>query len=199
MPLESTLTPATDRRVRRSRTALMAAAITVVSEHGTADVALSEIAEAADVGRKVAYQQFGDLGTLLLEAALDLLRRELVPDIDTLPPGRTRALASAHHFAAHRAFYRAVLTSSSAFALESGLAQLLWPYTRERLEDMFGDELEPAMITDLAVHLGGGATAMLKTWLTSGDRQLDPASFADRMMRVAYFLVPATDTETGLP
>lgn len=171
----------------------MAAAIAVVTRHGTADVAMSEIAEVADIGRKAAYHQFGDLGTLLLEAALDLVRRELLPDVETLPAGRARALASARHFAQHRVFYRALLTSSSAYPLESGLAQLLWPFTRERLEEVFGGDLSPTMITDLVVHQGGGATAMLKAWLRSPEGQLDPEAFADRMLKVAYFLLPTTD------
>ncbi|WP_245845438.1 TetR/AcrR family transcriptional regulator [Mycobacterium arosiense] len=191
MTFASTLSPPTDRRVRRSRAALMSSAIAVVTTHGTTNVGLSEIAERADVSRKVAYQQFGDLQTLLLEAGLDLARRELVPDVETLPPGRTRALACARHFAEHRVFYRALLTSSSGFALEAGLAQLLWPYTRDRLEELFGGEFDPQLIGDLAVHLGGGAMAMLKAWLTRGENHLDAEAFADRMLRVAYFLVPA--------
>ncbi|MFI1212945.1 TetR family transcriptional regulator [Streptomyces sp. NPDC020802] len=37
-------------------------------ERGTSAVALSDIAEAADVSRKVVYQPFGDRDTQLLEA-----------------------------------------------------------------------------------------------------------------------------------
>ena len=78
--LESpTLPPARDRRVRRSRAVLMAAAVTLVSERGTADVPVAEIADTADVSRRLVYQQFHDRETLLLEAALDLARRELLP------------------------------------------------------------------------------------------------------------------------
>jgi AcrR family transcriptional regulator len=45
--------PALDRRVRRSRTALMRAAVALVTECGTAAVSLSDVAEAADVSRRV--------------------------------------------------------------------------------------------------------------------------------------------------
>jgi len=51
----------------------------LVTERGTAAVSLSDIAEAADVSRRVVYQHFGDRDTLLLEAGLDLARRELLP------------------------------------------------------------------------------------------------------------------------
>ncbi|MEO6088956.1 MAG: helix-turn-helix domain-containing protein, partial [Umezawaea sp.] len=70
MMLESsTLPPSRDRRVRRSRAVLMAAAVTLVSERGTADVPVAEIADTADVSRRLVYQQFHDRETLLLEAA----------------------------------------------------------------------------------------------------------------------------------
>jgi AcrR family transcriptional regulator len=74
-----------DRRVRRSRAALFRAAVELVGEQGTSNVAVSELAAAADVSRQLVYQQFGDRDTLLLEAALDLARRELTARI-TLDP-----------------------------------------------------------------------------------------------------------------
>lgn len=69
----------TDRRVLRSRSALMRAAVSLAVERGTTNITVSDIAEAADVSRQLLYQQFGD---------------------------RDRALAAAGHFARHRSFYR---------------------------------------------------------------------------------------------
>jgi AcrR family transcriptional regulator len=168
----------------------MNAAVNLVAERGSAAIALSDIAEAADVGRKVAYERFGDRETLLLEAAFDLLRTELVPQIVALPPGRARAVASARHFAERRAFYRAMLTSSCAQMLSSGVVEMLLPRTRERIEDLYGDELGEQFVTDLAVQLHGGVMAMLTKWLVDGEDPLDAEEFADRMLRVQYFLVP---------
>jgi hypothetical protein len=57
----------------------------------------------------------------IAEAALDLLRHEVLPQIADRPtPVRERALVTARHFAAHRRFYRPVLTSSCAFAFSRG-------------------------------------------------------------------------------
>ena len=87
--------PARDRRVRRSRAALMRAAVALVSERESTAVTVSEIAEAADVSRQVLYQQFGDRDALLLEAALDLVRRELLRRLaDSRAPDRTSARRS---------------------------------------------------------------------------------------------------------
>jgi AcrR family transcriptional regulator len=190
MTLDSALSPARDRRVRRSRTALMNASVALVSERGYSAVALSDIAEAADVGRKVAYQQFGDRDTLLLEAAIDLLRRELLPQTVALPPGRERAVASARHFAEHRSFYRAMLTCSTASPLSAAVVELFLPRTRDRIEFLYGDDLGTQFVTDLATQLHGGMVAMLTAWLIDGEDPLDAEAFADRLLRVQYFLVP---------
>jgi AcrR family transcriptional regulator len=198
MVLISGLPPARDRRVRRSRSALMDAAVALVSERGTAAVALSDIAEAADVGRKAAYAQFGDRDTLLLEAAIDLLRRELLPEVITLPPGRARAIASSRHFAEHRSFYRAILASSSATQLSAAVGELFLPRTRERLRYLFPD-MDTQLVSDLAVQLHGGMIALLTHWLVEGEEPSNAEGFADRLLRVQYFLVPAGEFDDGDP
>src|SRR5215472_1591063 len=67
-----------DRRVVRSRSALMRAAVALVGERGTTAVPIPDIAEAADVSRQLVYLHFGNREMLLLEAALDLARKELL-------------------------------------------------------------------------------------------------------------------------
>jgi len=179
--------PAKDRRVRRSRAALMGAAVALVSQQGTAAVALSELAEAADVSRQVVYQQFGDRDTLLLAAALDLASRELLPRLAEAPLtafDRGPALAMARHFAQHRAFYRALLTGSCAFALNKGLTELLIPVNRQIVRGMFGESLDPRTVDDLATFLTGGGAAFFNTWVVEGADPLDPEEFADRLLRL---------------
>jgi AcrR family transcriptional regulator len=184
---------ALDRRVRRSRSALMRAAIDLVSERGTANVAVSELAEVADVSRQVLYQQFGDRDGLLLEAALDLARRELIRDI--VEPehltGRAPALAVARFFAGHRPFYRAVLTSACGFALTRALTGLILPANRRVVEHAAGDRLDAQAADDLALLLTGGAGTLINTWIVEAPDPLDPEAFIDRLMRVASTIVGA--------
>src|SRR5690349_5692807 len=111
--------PARDRRVRRTRAAVLRATFELVTERGSTAVTLSEIAAAADVSRRVVYQHFGDLDAVLLETGLDLARRELLPrlaDLREPVDGRAECLAMARHFADHQVFYGALLTGSCAFA-----------------------------------------------------------------------------------
>lgn len=179
--------PAKDRRVRRSRAALLRAAVELVSERGSTAVPVSEIAEAADVSRQVLYQQFGDRDALVLEAALDLVRRELLTELADLavPDGEHAAiLALGRHFARHRRFYRALMTGASAFALNKALTGLFLPFNRENLDRALGGRLDAGGVEDLATFLTGGAGAVVNAWVVDGPDPLDPEEFADRLQRM---------------
>lgn len=183
--------PIQDRRVRRSKAALIKATIMLVGERGTAAVPVSDIAEAANVSRPVVYQHFGDRDNLLLEAAIDLATRELLPgmaDATGSPTRRDGALTLVKHFADHRAFYRAVLTSSCAFALNKSLTALLMPINRQLVQEVFGPALEPEAADDYAAFITGGGAALVNTWIIEGAEPLDPEAFADRLMRIPPFV-----------
>lgn len=167
----------------------MHAAIALVTERGTADVPVSEIAEAADVSRRLVYQQFRDRDTLLLEAALDLARRELLPGVTDGPDPRAQTLALASHMAEYRPFYRAVLTSPCGFALSRALGGLFLPLNRQAVAVMFGDRVDGRTIDDLATFLTGGWGAFVDTWVVDGPEPLDPEEFTDRLLAAASALV----------
>jgi AcrR family transcriptional regulator len=80
-----------DRRVRRNRAALMAAAVRLVSERGTTALPVADLADAADVSRQLVHLQFGDRDALLVAAATDLVERELIPSSQTSPRRLARA------------------------------------------------------------------------------------------------------------
>lgn len=170
----------------------MRAAIELVSERGTTAVSITDIADAADVSRQVLYLQFGDRDTLLLEAALDLARREL-PSRSAVSPDdgtqRPQVLAVAHHFAEHRAFYRAMLTGSCAFALNEALSGVMIPVNREIVRQMYGEDLDAQAVDDLATFITGGAGAIVNAWVIGGEDPPDPAAFTDRLMRLTSVLI----------
>jgi AcrR family transcriptional regulator len=194
--------PSQDRRVRRSRTALTRAAIALVSERGTAAVPISEIADAADVSRQVVYQQFGDRDTLLLVAATELAQGELLPQLVDAPhpmAERSRTLAMAQHFADHRAFYRAMLTGSCAFALNRTLTELLIPLNHDFIKRLSAEQLDPGTVDDLASFLTGGAAALFNAWVVEGTDPLDPEAFTDRLMRMASAILARIPQNTSTP
>jgi AcrR family transcriptional regulator len=189
-----------DRRVRRSRAALMAAAVRLVSERGTTAIAATELAEAADVSRKVLYLHFDDRDGLLVAAAVDLVDRELTAragQADTSP--RSRILALAQHFARHRPFYRAMLTGSCAFATTRALSEFFSSLAILTLRELFAD-LDEATERDLALFHTGGTIALTNDWLVNGVDPLEPADLAARLLRLAQVLQPgALGAATGEP
>jgi AcrR family transcriptional regulator len=183
--------PARDPRVRRTRAAVLRAVYDLVTARGTAAVAVSEVAEAADVSRRVIYQHFGDLDSVLLEAGLDLVRQELLPHISVTPPVDERALvlATVRHFAGHRVFYRALLTGPCAFALDRGLISLFLPGNRQAVEHLYGDRLTGQTLDDLAAFITGGVGAFITTWIAGADDPLDPEAFTERLLDVTSVLM----------
>ncbi|MCF4119888.1 TetR/AcrR family transcriptional regulator [Antribacter sp. KLBMP9083] len=185
--------PARDRRVRRSRAALTRAAVALVTERGTAAIPISDIAAAADVSRQLVYQHFGDRDALLLEAALDLVRTELLPRLTEAESldGRSGALVVTRYFAEHRVFYRAMLNSSSAFALNKALGGLFVPVNRRAIERHFARDLDPQRAEDLAVFMTGGGANVINEWLIGADDPLDPEDLADRIVALVDLFATA--------
>jgi len=172
-----------DRRVRRSRAALMAAAVRLVSERGTTAIPVTDLAEAADVSRRLVYLQFGDGDTLLLEAAVDLIRRELLAQSGDGTAVVEGVLAMARHFAGHRSFYRAMLTGSCAFAMTRALDNLFGSQNEQVVREQFG-ELDEDTARDLAAFVAGGTGAVVNEWLINGADPLEPQVLADRLLRL---------------
>lgn len=177
--------------MRRTRAALLSAAVTLVSARGTAHVPVSDIADAAGVSRQLVYLHFGDRDTLLLEAALDLTRCELAEPWERAGGKgcvRDHALAVARHFADHRDFYRAMFNSASAFALSRAVSGLLSPLRRESLEARFGEVLPRQVAEDLGAFINGGSAALVHTWVTETEEPLDPEAMADRLIAIGDVL-----------
>lgn len=192
--------PAKDRRVRRTRAALLGAATALVSARGTANVPVSDIADAAGVSRQLVYLHFGDRDTLLLEAALDLARRELAESQDEAHSddiGRERALAIARHFAAHQDFYRAMFNTANAFALSRVVGGLLAPLRCDALLARYGRTAPPRAVEDFAVFVTGGGTALMAAWLESGEDPLDPEAMADRLQAISRLLNTAIEAHAA--
>ncbi|MDT3444557.1 MULTISPECIES: TetR/AcrR family transcriptional regulator [unclassified Pseudofrankia] len=173
----------------------MGAAVSLVVERGTSAVGVSDIARAADVSRQLLYQQFGDRDTLLLEAALDLARRELVPSISEAPDTRTRVLATTQHFAHHRSFYRAMMTGPCSYELSKVLQGVLHDFNAQLVLQASDRRLPADLVEDLTGFVIGGWAAIFNSWVVDGPDPLDAEAFADRLMRLLTVLTVTIHTE----
>jgi AcrR family transcriptional regulator len=174
---------AQDRRVLRSRSALFAAAVRLVSERATTAIPVADFADAADVSRRLVYLHFADRDSLLVEAAVDLVRRELIPRAEESAGPFGRVLMLARHFAEHRPFYRTMLTSPCALTLTRTLNSLFGSLNRDEVRALFG-ELDEATADDLSAFVAAGTGAIVHEWLIDGADPLDPAELAARLTRL---------------
>jgi len=92
---ESSVGGGRERQRRRTRKAIVDAAVRLLADGGTPSVA--EIAEAADVSRRTVYLYFATLEHLLADAALELTRASVEPrfDLHADPGERVEALVRA--------------------------------------------------------------------------------------------------------
>jgi AcrR family transcriptional regulator len=189
MTLSSEPSPNLDRRVRRSRAALFAAAVRLVTERQTTEIPVSDLAEAADLSRRVVYQQFRNRDTLLLGAATDLLRREHLERPGDLPDDEAESrtasvLAMARHFIDHRIFYRTMLTGSCAYEFNQALCELFAPFNRLIVLQRHGPNLDPGTFADLTAFLTGGVATIVHSWIVDGADPLAPEDLTSRLARL---------------
>jgi len=172
----------------------MRAAVALVSERETADIGVSEIADAADVSRQLVYQHFGDRDGLLLAAAVDLAERELLQiaaDNQAAPMDRLTGVV--RHFAQHRPFYRAMLNGPRFYELSNALNNMLGPLNRQLINLMSDSGLEPQVVEDMTLFITGGWGAVINGWLMEATDPLDDVdAFSQRLIDIFVVLVGAT-------
>lgn len=170
-----------DRRVRRSRAALFDAAVRVVSERGTTAVSLTELAETADLSRQAVYSHFTDRDALIVAAGVDLIEREVFPQLIDCDDQDWRAitLLATCHLARYRQFYRAVGTGPCAYPAKQAVLAAV-----AALRDRPGGHLALASGDD-ATFVVGGCFSIFTQWLDESDDPLDPEAMADRLLAMA--------------
>jgi len=184
-----------DPRVRRTRTALLTAAVTAVTEHGSTELSVTELADTAGVSRRVLYQHFGDLNGLLVTAAIELMTREMAPAMTELARATADPAAEhtvpmtefATHFATHRRFYRALLTGSCAYSVHRRMGELFAPFSQAAARHLFGD-LDDDLATEIGTYFTAGTTMSFAAWLIDSPDPLDPQQFVEHLNRIQTVL-----------
>ncbi|MGC4960972.1 TetR/AcrR family transcriptional regulator [Gordonia sp. DT218] len=183
MPSQVPIDVGVDRRVRRSRAALFAAAVRLVSERGSSSVSLTELAEAADLSRQAVYSHFCDRDSVIVAAGIDLIERELFPALNECGDGAwgEMTLLATRHLAQYRAYYRALGTGPCAYpakqAVLAAVGSLHNQIGGQAVRDFEGD--------DAVTFVVGGCFDLFTRWLDEGDDRLDPEAMADRLLALA--------------
>lgn len=165
-----------DRRVRRSRRAIIEAFDRLIMEEPLERITVSRLAREADVDRKTVYQHFGSIDGLL-----DAIAEEAVSELlDKVEDATRERVESGGDVPTLRAFFGVLADHLSENVLlmqrycehvpaDLLLAHLARPLVRQVVErgfvsgELAEGELEPLLVFEL-----GGLFALYRWWLLSG-------------------------------
>lgn len=152
-----------DRRVRKTREALYSAFVALVAERGYDSLSVSDIIDAADVGRTTFYAHFRAKEDLL---AFGFAR--LREQLDSVPrtgaePRQAFLVALLSHVKSHAGLFAALVGGGAG-----GLAER---HFRSIVEDLIADDIGPGDQHGIMVAmLSGALLAAIRRWLDTGTR-----------------------------
>lgn len=160
----------TDRRVRRTRTALREALIALIAERDFADITVQDITDRADVGRSTFYAHYADKEDLLGES-LSELGAFARGGAEATPLGF--ALPLFHHVHEVRPMFAALLGRSGPPQVQEAFLEAV----RELLREHEGDEARVCFVA-------AGFLALARWWVLEAP-QLGPEQVYARFLELA--------------
>jgi len=160
-----------DRRVRRTRTAILRALISLMREKGYDAVTVTDIIDRADVGRSTFYTHFTDKSDVLDES-LDGLGEFLRAQRDA-GGGRLFAfsLAMFEHAEEQRPLLQGLLGHRGGAVVHDRITRLLADLVREEVAALTAGR-QPAVPADLIVSgVVGVYLALLARWIDDSERR----------------------------
>ena len=180
---------AIDRRALRTRTALHEALIRLIVERGYDEITVSDIADAADVGRSTFYAHFIDKDDLLRGSA-GRLRAVLFAEhgLAVAEEGRPQARALGfsrfmiEHLKEQHQLYRALMRGRAGPIILAEIRRVLCEIVRAELALAGRAAAADATAREVAVQfLVGAYMSLLTWWLDRGARE--PPEEIDRAFR----------------
>jgi AcrR family transcriptional regulator len=177
----------TDRRVRRSRQAIMQALHALIAEKGYNAVTVTDILQVADVGRSTFYAHFRDKEDVLL-SGFDDIRSALAHS----PPRDEAETASAgeflgplrsvfEHVGRYRQAWKPLVLKGGADVVVRILRDASESLIRDHLAQQCGSTASEARIEATTQYLTGALMGLLTWWLDS--ESPEPAVDVYRMYR----------------
>lgn len=153
-----------DRRVERTRQALLAALRDLLFERGYDGFAVRDIIERANVGRSTFYEHF--------ESKDDILRESLAHPVEALaastcePAGLEGLQMILAHFAEQRKLLHTTMAGSGRGVMARVLSEHIAAYLTARLRSERRTFAVPVQLA--ADHIAGAQLGMIESWLVNG-------------------------------
>ena len=165
----------TDRRVKRTRTALREALIALILERGWDETSVQDVCDRADIGRSTFYTHFVDKEDLLV-SGFDEVRRTIralgACGSDQKALGFVRGMAE--HVHDNRRLFRAIVGKRSGQAVQKRFQQLLFDLVQEDLAPL--TTAGPRL--DATVHFLSGALFQTLIWWVDSRNPFQPTDVA---------------------
>jgi AcrR family transcriptional regulator len=162
-----------DRRVSRTRQAILQAFIGLVSERRYESIRVSEIIARADVGRSTFYEHYRGKEDLLHASMKWLL--EMIADA-ALPAGAAQLSFAVAHLWDNRRLARAVVVPPIGLTVRRILTGLV----ERRLAERSGPPAEPEEIQAKAIQIAAAQLALLEAW-TKGELVASQGQIVDAL------------------
>jgi AcrR family transcriptional regulator len=179
---------AADRRVQRTRTALLIALLDLIVEKGYEDVTVQEIADRANVGRSTFYTHFLDKRELLL-SGVEELQEFLTQQRAALDGSATTnarlfpySLPLFQHIQRNFRICRVLLGSHNGAIGEPHVRRILTDLVHQELAASVPSNVTPAVQLDVVVHYAVSAFVGLLVWWTDQQLPCSPEEI-DRQFR----------------
>lgn len=159
----------TDRRVRRTRRALIEAFNTLVTSRRYEDIKVSDIIEAADVGRSTFYEHYSGREAIHRDALAAPM--SILADAACGRGDAARLTSLLEHFWDNRALARSTLSGPQG----KGAVRLLADQITDRLSEREGADALPVRLA--AMQLAEGHLGLVRAW-ASGEASATPDQLA---------------------
>jgi AcrR family transcriptional regulator len=163
-----------DRRVRRTRRALISAFNRLVLTQRYEDIRVGDIIEAADVGRSTFYDHFSGRDDLHLEALSHPM--SVLADAAAGQGDAGKLTHLLEHFWENRTLARASLVGPQ----RAGIARMLAGQIEDRLGGRSPDRDLPIRLA--AIQLADGHLGLIRAWV-HGEASARPAVLSDAIIR----------------
>jgi len=167
-----------DRRVQRTRQALLNALLALVREKGFEALSVQDIIDRANVGRATFYAHFENKDDLLLSGLEDF--RTAIKDhqrrlLQEAAGSGERAFLFSHelfdHVNAHRDVFGAMVGKHSGAVVQRVFQKILVELVREEVRAMGPREGDDSMPVEAVVqHIAGGLWGLLSWWIDARRR-----------------------------
>lgn len=185
-----------DRRIQKSRQAIMEAFVSLLGEKGFEKMTINDIADRANVNRGTVYLHFTDkfdLRDQCIETYLQQLAESCLPEGDMTPVSSRQLLLQSFEFLkAHAAIYSILMTGKG----NPVFRERMMDFMRQGITDFLSNYGIPSAVSkEVEVQFLTAAAVGLMEWWVEEGMPFSPSEMVDQLytLLLRHFQIPAVE------